>query len=137
MSLLFSHLFSLFLVFLEAALVLIFNFFDLLKILSALHCFMDLFGGFVLLFLQLFQAVLHQSELEFDFLMLEMRGKHLDALVSLAFNHSLVNHRTEVDLFKAELRGDTLCHHWRQFQVAHCCRRSCLHTSAYTRGFPC
>lgn len=90
---------------------------DFLKILGAVYSFLNLAHRPFLLLLELLQAILHQSKLEFNFLMLEVRGKHLNTLVTLALNELFVKHGPHVDFVK--LKGSVLAsfHHWGQFQM--------------------
>jgi hypothetical protein len=108
---------------------------DFLEILGAVHCFLNLAHRPFLLLLELLQAILHQSKLEFNFLVLEVGGKHLHALVPLAFNELFVKHGPHVDFVKLE--GSVLAsfHHWGQFQMTQT-RGHGLDTSPRRRGFP-
>ena len=92
---------------------------DFLEIFGTIHSLLNLAHRPFLLLLKLFQAILHQSKLEFNFLVLEVGGKHLHTLVPLALDELFVKHGPHVDLVK--LKGSVLAsfHHWGQFQMTH------------------
>ena len=73
---------------------------DFLEILGAVHSFLNLAHRPFFLLLELLPAILPQSTLEFNCLMLEVRGKHLYTLVPLALNELFIKHGPHVDFVK-------------------------------------
>jgi hypothetical protein len=112
-------LLSLILVLLKPAFVVVLDLLDFLEIFGTIYSFLNLTHRPFFLLLKLFQAILHQSKLEFNFLVLEVGGKHLYPFVPLALNKFFVKHGPHVDFVK--LKGSVLAgfHHWGQFQMTH------------------